>query len=570
MALNPSPISPTQRFWRLLKPDQKDIRNVYVYSIFNGLIGLSLPLGIQVIVNLIQGGQISTSWIVLLCLVVLGVAITGVLQVFQLRITENLQQKIFTRAAFEFAYRIPQIRMESLYKHYAPELMNRFFDTMSVQKGLSKILIDFLTALLHVVFGLMLLSLYHPFFIIFSFLLVVVVYAIFRFTARRGLETSLYESKYKYQVAHWLEELARTSITFKLAGRTDLALQRVDGHVGKYLSARENHFKVLIRQYSMMVGFKVLVVVGLLAIGGILVMEQQMNIGQFVAAEVIILLIISAVEKLVVSLETIYDVLTSLEKIGQVTDLELEQNQGVNLEVLCQNIGLNLELDQVSFTYPGKDKKILDGVSLSIPCGEKVVVIGENGAGKSTLLHILAGLYDVQEGTISYNGLPKGNLDLISLRNVIGNSLTQEQLFEGTVLENITMGREKADFAHVKEITDQLGLATFIRQLPDGYDTVIDPQGSKFPRSTIQKLLLARSIAARPELLLLEDAFQHIDRNERKDIIDYVVSPIHPWTLIAVSSDPYLAQAAQKVAVMQAGKIISYTDPDNLEFPSYS
>jgi ABC-type bacteriocin/lantibiotic exporter with double-glycine peptidase domain len=327
MADKTTKLHPLDRFWRLLKPDQKEIRNVYVYSIFNGLVALSLPLGIQAIINLIQGGQVSTSWIVLLIFVVAGVGVTGVLQIFQLRITENLQQKIFTRAAFEFAYRIPRIRFESLYREYAPELMNRFFDTMSVQKGLPKILIDFSAATLQVIFGLILLSFYHPFFIVFSLVLVLLVYAIFYFTAKRGLETSLDESKYKYKMAHWLEELARTGTTFKLAGKTDLPLSTTDIHVGNYLKAREFHFRVLVQQYSLMVVFKVIVATGLLAIGGILVMEQLMNIGQFVAAEIIILLIMNSVEKLILSFETIYDVLTALEKMGQVTDKELEQTK---------------------------------------------------------------------------------------------------------------------------------------------------------------------------------------------------------------------------------------------------
>jgi ABC-type bacteriocin/lantibiotic exporter with double-glycine peptidase domain len=232
--------TPVQRFWRLLKPDAKEIRDVYTYAVFNGLVSLSLPLGIQAIVNFIQGGDISSSWIVMVVVVVLGVAITGVLQIFQLRITENLQQKIFTRAAFEFAYRVPRIRMEKLYRHYAPELMNRFFDTLTVQKGLSKILLDFSVATLQVIFGLILLSLYHPFFIMFSLVLVVLVYLIFRFTARRGLETSLQESKYKYQLAHWLEELARSSTTFRLVGSTPLPLDKTDRNVGNYLNARSH------------------------------------------------------------------------------------------------------------------------------------------------------------------------------------------------------------------------------------------------------------------------------------------------------------------------------------------
>jgi ABC-type bacteriocin/lantibiotic exporter with double-glycine peptidase domain len=364
-------LTPVKRFWRLLNPDRKEIRNIYVYAIFNGLIYLSLPLGIQAIINLIQGGQVSTAWVVLVSVVVAGVAVTGILQIAQLRITENLQQRIFARSAFEFAYRIPRVKMESIYNHYAPELMNRFFDTLTVQKGLSKILIDFSTALLQVVFGLILLSLYHPFFIIFSLILIVMVYAIFRFTGACGLQTSLTESKYKYKVAHWLEELARTGTTFKLAGNTDLPLMRTNREVEAYLDARESHFKILAQQYSLMVLFKALVAAGLLAMGGILVMQQSMNIGQFVAAEIIILLVMSSVEKLVMCMESIYDVLTALEKIGQVTDLKLERTEGVDTICKQDSEGMEVQLKNINFTYPLGDRQVLSSVSLEVKAGER-------------------------------------------------------------------------------------------------------------------------------------------------------------------------------------------------------
>ena len=546
-------ITPIQRFWRLLHPDRKEIRNVYIYAVFNGLINLSLPLGIQAIVNLIQGGQVSTAWVVLVSVVVIGVAATGVLQIAQLRITENLQQKIFARSAFEFAVRIPRVKMEAIYKHYAPELMNRFFDTLTAQKGLSKILIDFSSAVLQVLFGLILLSFYHPFFIIFSLILVLLVVAIFRITGKPGLVTSLRESKFKYKVAHWLEELARTGTTFKLTGKTDLPLTRMDNEVGQYLGAREGHFKVLVQQYSLMVVFKVVVAAGLLAMGGILVMEQLMNIGQFIAAEIIILLIMSSVEKLVMSMETIYDVITALEKIGQVTDLELERTEGIETICTAGDKGMSVELKDVHFTYPDGDKKILCGISQKINAGTSLVVKGQNGSGKSTLLQVMAGLYDVTSGQVIYNGFQKGNLELMSLRSEIGDCLTQEQLFDGTLLENITMGREGASFDNVKWAVQNLHLEEFINGLPRGYDTVIDPQGKKFPKSAVQKLLLARSIADRPKLLLLEDALEHLDTDERKAIVDFLVSKENGWTIVAVSSDPYFQSKSDSVVGMESG-----------------
>ncbi len=548
-------ISPIQRFWLLLKPDSRDIRNVYVYSIFNGLVNLSLPLGIQAIVNLIQGGQVSTSWIVLVSFVVGGVAVSGAMRIFQLRITENLQQKIFARAAFEFADRIPRIKMEALYKHYPPELMNRFFDVMHVQKGLSKILIDFSAAALQVIFGLILLSLYHPFFILFSLILVIMVYAIFRFTAKKGLKTSLEESKHKYKLVHWLEEVARTSTTFKLAGKSDLPLRRTDKHVTDYVKAREGHFAVLVRQYYLLVGFKVLVATGLLAIGGILVMEQHMNIGQFVAAEIIILLIMGSVEKLILSLETIYDVLTSLEKVGQVTDLELEEYENAPINPDRNEAGVEVELNNVSFTYPDHDRKTLNNLDLKINAGERLLLTGKNGSGKSTLLYVISALYGVQEGSIHYNGIPKKNLNLGQLRSLVSDYLTQEQLFNGTIMENICMGKENANFENVKWAVENLGLDTFINSLNDGYETVLDPEGKRLPRSIVQKLLLARCVVDRPKLIVLEDPLEHIDENEKHKIIDFLTAPENKWTMIAVSSAQYLAQKCDRIALMTDGKI---------------
>ena len=261
-----------QRLMGLLKLDKRDVLQTFYYAIFAGLVNLSLPLGIQAIINLIQGAEISTSWIILVILVTGGVAFGGLLQLMQIRIIENVQQKIFTRASFEFTYRFPKIKMSDLRDFYPPELANRFFDTLNVQKSLAKILVDFPAAVLQIVFGLLLLSFYHPFFIIYGILLLLLIYIVFKFTAQKGMETSLEESKTKYKVAHWIQEVARSLVSFKLSGRTSLAVNKNDILVSAYLEARESHFRVLVLQFIQMIGFKVLVTAGLLLIGGLLVL----------------------------------------------------------------------------------------------------------------------------------------------------------------------------------------------------------------------------------------------------------------------------------------------------------
>lgn len=549
-------LSPGKRFWLLLKPDKFEIRNIYIYAVIIGLLNLVLPLGIQAIINLIQGGAVSTSWIVLIFLVAATIALSGIAQINQLRITENLQQKIFTRAAFEFTYRIPRIRLESLLRQYAPELMNRFFDVMSIQKGITKILIEFSSASIQVLFGLILLSLYHPFFIVFSLLLVILVIAIFWLTMKRGLTTSLEESKHKYLVAHWLEEIARSNTTFKLAGKTNLSMNRTNDHVLNYNNSREKHFQVLRWQYGLMVIFKVLVAVGLLLIGGLLVIEQQMNIGQFVAAEIVILLIVNSVEKVILSFETIYDVLTSLEKLGQVTDLELEQDGGVHLDGPRE--GVKLEISKLSYYYPEEKKRALKNISFSVGSNERVLITGRNDSGKSTLLYLVSGLLTPSSGSITIEGIPIGNFNFNQLRSQIGGYLRDETLFEGTLLENITLGREAATIDNVKWVIEELGLTGLISNLPLGYDSHISPMGKQFSKSTVAKILIARAIVDKPRLLLLENSFSVFAPQDRDRILSFLLSKEHPWTVLLSSSQPIeIDNLIDRRIVLHDGEIVN-------------
>jgi ABC-type bacteriocin/lantibiotic exporter with double-glycine peptidase domain len=532
-------LPPFRRFFRLLQPESKDILYIYAYAIFNGIIYLSLPLGIQAIINLITSGQLSTSWTILVIFVVIGIAMTGGLQVFQLTITERLQQRIFTRASFEFAFRIPKIKTESVHKYYVPELVNRFFDTLSVQKGLSKILIDFSTATLQIVFGLILLSFYHPFFIIFGMALLLIVYLIFRFTGPQGLSTSLNESKYKYEVAHWLEEVGRNMGTFKLAGNSQLPMQNTDKMVSNYLDARKSHFRVLIKQYISMVSFKLIVAAGLLIIGSLLVIDQQINLGQFVAAEIVILLIISSVEKLVLSMETIYDVLTALEKIGYVTDLPLENSNGIDLE--DDEKGMAVSIKDLSFGFPDNKKQVLHGINLDVMSGERICISGYNGSGKSTLIKVIAGLFEEYDGNINYNGIPLGNLNPESLRSFIGDSLHEENLFKGTLYENISLGRPGVNMKVVINVATKVKLMDFVQNLKGGFDTIIDPEGKNLPDSVQTKIILARSMACRSRLLLITDHLNQLDQLEGMQIMDMLVGRDNPWTLIIISNQAEIA-----------------------------
>ncbi|TNE71040.1 ATP-binding cassette domain-containing protein [bacterium] len=530
-------LSPVQRFIRLLSLDKKEIGQLYFYAIFQGFVALSLPLGIQAIINLIQGGMLPTSWIVLVFIVVFGIIVSGGLQIMQMYIAENLKQRIFTRAGFEFAYRLPKVRFDALDRHYVPELVNRFFDTISIQKGISKVLLDFSAAVLQIIFGVILLSFYHPIFILFGLVLMGIVFLIIKYWGPKGLQTSLQESTYKYDVAFWLEEIARTLRVFKVAGETDLHLRKTDRLVEGYLSARVNHFKILVRQFASLVSFKAIVAAGLLILGSILVVDQQINLGQFVAAEIIILLVINSVEKIILSLEEIYDVLTAIEKVGSVTDWPLEKADGKVAINESNRNAFSLELNNLVFTYPDSFRPIVGPLDVTIEAGSKWVISGANGSGKSTLLHVLAGFFQNYEGTLLVNDTSLKVWDIAAYRSQIGTCFTDEELFQGSLRDNITMGRKNISDERIKQFAEKLFWDTSLKKLPDGLETILDPNANRLPKSLARKIILTRALIHEPKLVLIEDNLQHLSTDERKKIWEFLTCEDSPFTLIAISNN---------------------------------
>lgn len=548
-------MTPLQRYFKLLLLDKKDVYQIIFYAIFAGLVSLSLPLGIQAIINFIQSGRVTVSWVVLVVFVVIGVALVGILSLMQLRITENLQQKIFVRSSFEFAARLPRIKFEELYDSYPPELANRFFDTMTIQKGTSKLLIDFSAALLQILFGIILLSFYHPYFIMLGFLLLVLLYLIFKYSYFIGLENSLKVSKYKYKVAGWLQEMARNNYSFRKERNYDFALQKNDKFASEYLNYRESLFNVLKRQFSHLIVFKIIITASLLSIGGYLVISQEMNIGQFVAAEIIILLVINSVEKIILGLETLYDVLTAVEKIGLVTDLTMEED--TNYEANKCFHAITLTTESLSIQFPGSAKKILDNINLKIEQGERVFIEGKNGSGKTTLIRILSGLLQSSEGAFYINDDTFRKINLKQYRSQIGNIIHSETPFEGSILDNIIFNNPDCSDEDLKWALDGVQLTPYIKSLPKGLETQIFPEGQQLSSSNAQKILLARSIINKPKVLFYEDPTDAMDEKVANEIIDFITSDINKWTIIVSSKNPYWKTKCNRFLTMEKGQIIS-------------
>jgi ABC-type bacteriocin/lantibiotic exporter with double-glycine peptidase domain len=546
-------LSPLSRFYQLLRAEKKDIFNIYFFAVMIALVNLTLPLGIQAIIGLMSGGLLLESVFILMILVVFATMIAGWLQVQQLSLVEVLQQRVFAKTAFDFAFRIPRLKLEKLKHTYTPELVNRFFDVLNVQKSLPKILIDFTSAIIQIIFGLLLLSLYHPYFIVFGFLVILIIFLVFYFTSKKGLETSIYESKYKYKVVYWLEELGRAVQSFKLAGFANLPMHKTDRLLNKYISYRKKHFAILVKQFTAIIAFKTLITAGLLILGGALVFDRQINLGQFVASEIIIVLVISSVEKLVGSISVVYDMLTALDKIGHVTDLEIESNAGRDVADLDIQNRFELKFENVSYKFPGAKNYSIQRINLSVSGSQKICIAGFNDSGKTTLIKTVAGLFQNYEGVVSLNGMSIRELNPNSYRDIIGDNLSLSDVFEGTIEENITLGRNGILLKDILKACEQVGLNQFIASLEEGLQAEVLPSGGNFPSNVVKKILLARSLVKPPKLMLVDEFFQNVQSSEKIALIDGLFKG--NYAMLIISSIPEVMRRSDLIYVMKDGLI---------------
>jgi ABC-type bacteriocin/lantibiotic exporter with double-glycine peptidase domain len=547
-------LSPLRRLIQLLGTERKEILYILFFATVVGLVNLILPLGIQTTVELVSGGVVFSSVYVMIGLVIVGVLLSGVLQIVQLSLVEFLQRRIFTKASFEFAFRIPRIRLEALQRDYAPELVNRFFDVMTIQKGLPKLLIDLSSSAIQILFGLILISLYHPFFIFFGLILLTILTLIFYSTGPRGLKSSITESKYKYKVAHWFEELARAIQSFKLAGNTELPIRKTDHHVNNYLKNRKIHFDTLVLQFGFIVLFKAAIVGGLLIMGTVLVVNKQITLGQFVAAEVIIILILNAVEKMIMYMDVVYDLLTAVDKVGHVTDLRLEKTGGLDFSTIPEN-GFSITLKNLRYKFDNATDYSLSGIDLEIKAGEKVCISGPSGSGKTTLTNIITGLYTQYEGVAMIDKYSLRDLDLTHLRDFVAKNISAEDLFDGTLLENITVGKPSLTAERAILALEQVGVLDKVYELPQGLATPLLSTGKGLTETFIQQLIVARCLAEQPKLLVLNDFFNSFTKGAKLDLLNRILNACHHCTVIFVSNDAMVQSACDRVVWVEQGKV---------------
>lgn len=550
-----------QKLWRYLVQEKRDMVMLVVYSMVTGLLALVVPLSSQAIINIVQLGVISVQFYVVCVVITLGLMALGGFYVFEAYIVDILQRRLFVQTAFEITRLLSSSHQNEAQASLTPELINRFFDVPTVQKTLGKLLLDGVSALLTgVVIGL-LLAFYHPFFLLFDVVLILFIVVVVFILSKGGLKTNLKESKKKYALVHTFEEIARCRASYTNYADRKFIYAQVDTIVKEYVYARSKHFMVLARQMSGAYFFKALATVGVLGLGGQLVLEQQLTIGQLVAAELLVLTLLGSLEKIFAQIEGFYDLLTGIDKISHIVGLP--QTAGLKPSLVMpekpSSAGIHVQnLSMMLTKSQGRSKAL----TVTFPAGSKNCLIGGSGAGKSSFCKTLAGFIPPETGVIHLNGFDTRLLqpeDFYSIVSYVGSTT---EIFEGTLYDNLCMGR---DFGveHCIKTLQFIGLYDEIESYPEGLNYTLFGSGENVMASFRLRLLLTRAILGNPALLILDTSFDVLSERLTKLLVQRLYKE-HPCTIIHNTMIKEWVRFADNIALFDKGDIVETGSPEIL------
>jgi putative ABC transport system ATP-binding protein len=543
-------LEPWARLRGLLRQERRTLWIAVVYSVVIGLLSLVAPVAVQSLVNTIAFGSSRQPLLVLTLFVLGALGFSTAMNGARAFVIEVMQRSIFARVASDVTWRLVRVRADAFDRFFGPELVNRFFDTVTVQKSAALLLIDGLSIVMQTTVGLLLLAVYHPWLLVFDILLVAAMVGIVFGLGRGAVTTSIKESKAKYAVEAWLEQIAAHLVTFKSAGGAALAFQRSHDLLEHYLGYRAAHFRILIRQIVGAFALQAAGSAALLGIGGWLVINRQLTLGQLVASELVVTLMLSAFTKFGKQLEVFYDLSAAVDKLGDLIDLPLEHGGGT--AVMPGGGAAAMHLRDVELRYDGAAQPALRLAALDIPAGARLGITGGHGSGKSTLADVLFGLRRPGSGVVLLDGIDTRDVALSDWRTAVA-LVRHVELFSGTVAENVRLGADVSD-DRVVESLRRVGLLDELRALPDGLATVVHPHGRPLSHRQACRIMLARALVRQPRLLIIDGLLDQLDRGDgHHELLDVLFGPHAPWTLVCITERPDLLERCSGVVRLENG-----------------
>lgn len=542
-------MKPVARLQALLKPEWSDIWIIMVFAFVVGLLMLATPIAVETLVNTVAFGRFLQPVFVLAVILLTFLAFSAAMRALQTYVAELVQRRLFARVAGDLAFRLPRATTESTDGVYLPELANRFFDIVTVQKVAAQLLLDGLGLILSAIIGMAVLAFYHPWLLGLDLVMMAAIAFIIFVLGRGAVDSAIKESKNKYYMASWLEDISRCPTAFRTSGGCDLALERTDRLVHEYLEARQKHFRILMRQIIFALGLQAVASTALLGIGGWLVIDGQLTLGQLVAAELIVTVIVGAFAKLGKHMESFYDLLAAVDKLGVLFDLKTERHDGI-MEMNARGPAL-LKLDAVDHKKQPNRSRVHKPISFTVKPGHSAAILGSSGSGKSTILDLIYGLRFPTAGHITIDGFDPEDVRSDVLRRQMA-LVRRAEIFHGTLEENIHLHRATVTSADVRHALEQVGMYEQVLRLPDGFDTRLNGDGAPLSGTQRDLLCLARAISGQPRLLLIDGLLDALSDDELETTLSGLLEEGHPWSVVITTGRRSIAERCQQIIEVQA------------------
>jgi putative ABC transport system ATP-binding protein len=530
---------PFSRVSKLIELEKSDIFIIICLTLGAGFLALATPIAVQTLVNIVTMGGVTQPLILVSFMLFILLVFSGGLNLLEYYVVELIQRRVFVRATLQSAAKAQAMQVSVRDSENTVELMNRFFDVSTVQKTTYQLLTKGLAAVLQTIVGSIVLMFYSFYFGLAVLFLVGMAWLTVKVVGRLAVQTAISESYAKYDTAAWLETIGRNLNMFKFGNSQTHAMQQADALANNYLERRKKHFSTLFKQNMLATLTYATAATLMLGLGGWLVMQGQINLGQFIAAELITFTVLAAFVRFVAQLEYLYDLMAGLDKLGVLQDLPSERVGG---HVIESTKAYSVEANQL--ILPAVQRQRM--VNLQVESGKSLAILVDAENAKSSLAELLVGLRTPLSGVVKINNMDMRQLDLNAMRQHVAYIQHIETL-EESILTNLTLQHPETSLQEVQHTLNQLGLAEAISALPNGLDTLLLPSGAPLTNMQARILMVARAILMQPRLIVVDGLLDGLHGDELDTVCKALQASVAGWSLIVVTALPSIAERFNEI-----------------------
>lgn len=490
----------------IVGPDMPYLRLAMVYGVAISLLSLATPISVQLLINSVANTALPAPLWTLAGLLLLLLLLVAGLSALRFWVMALFERRFFARVVAEITVRAVHAQNPFFLDQNRGDLFNRYFDLVVVQKAVPSLVIGAFTILLQSAVGLVVTSFYHPFFLAFNALLLLLVLTIWLLWSRGSIRSAVALSHAKHEAARWLESVGASNGFYKSSRHLDFAMDRSEAVTATYVDRHRRYFRYSFTQTVAFLLLYALASAALLALGGNLILAGELSIGQLVAAELILSGVFYGISQLGWYLDTLYDFVASAEELSQLYAIPQEQavaaagqapaDGAVRLE--------GVEIEEARFDF-------------ALAAGEQLVTVADGGAER--LLAMVLKRHSVPErGLITVGGADLTTFDMYLLRSEV-MVLDRPTIVEVTIREYLSLGAAPPQSDTMLDALALVGLRERIARLQQGLDTPLAGSGYPLSIGEVMALKLANALLVRPRVLMLSQLYDLIPATRLTEVL---------------------------------------------------